>query len=92
MIDEPLKTVLKKYCHIETFDASFLWRAVQTGEGFPYDVELFKGQLRSAIDRRSITPEEYEELTEEDFDSQEALQCWLEELWAIVNFEENDFY
>lgn len=50
-----------------------------TGKGFPYDAELFKAQLREAIDNKLISPEEYEELTEEDFDSQDDLQAWLEE-------------
>jgi hypothetical protein len=45
-------------------------------------VEEFKSQLREAIDDRLISLEDYEELTEEDFDSQEDLQAWLEEFWA----------
>ena len=83
-IQEPLKTVLKKYCHVETYDPQLLRNAVSTGQGFPYDADLFKAQLRDAIDTRSITPQEYEALTEEDFDTQEDLQAWLEELWTDI--------
>jgi hypothetical protein len=56
--------------------------SIISGKGFPYNVEEFKSQLREAIDDRLISLEEYEELTEEDFDSQEDLQAWLEEFWA----------
>ena len=81
-IKEPLKTVLRKYYHVECYDPQLIREAISTGKGFPYDVSLFKTQLREAIDNRLISPEEYEELTEEDFDSQEDLQAWLEEFWS----------
>ena len=81
-IKEPLKTVLQKYCQVECYDPQLLREAVSTGKGFPYDAELFKAQLREAIDMKLISPQEYESLTEEDFDSQEDLQVWLEELWS----------
>ncbi|CCN36814.1 conserved hypothetical protein [Vibrio nigripulchritudo SO65] len=79
-IKEPLKTVLKRYCHIECYDPELIKRAVVSGKGFPYDFELFKEQLREAIDKSLISPSEYEQLTEEDFDSIEDLNEWLEEL------------
>ncbi|ROQ27378.1 hypothetical protein [Gallaecimonas pentaromativorans] len=81
-IKEPLKTILRKYCHVECYDPQLIREAIKTGRGFPYDVELFKSQLREAIDKELISPEEYEKLTEEDFDSQEELQIWLEEFWS----------
>ena len=81
-IKETLKTVLRKYCQVECYDPKLLRDAISSGQGFPYDIDLFKSQLREAIDLQLISPEEYEELTEEDFDSQEDLQVWLEELWS----------
>jgi len=81
-IKEPLKTVLRKYCHVECYDPKLIRDAIISGKGFPYNVEAVKYQLREAIDNRLISLEEYEELTEEDFDSQEDLQAWLEEFWA----------
>jgi hypothetical protein len=83
-IKEPLKTILRKYCHVECYDPQMLREAINTGKGFPYDAVLFRSQLREAIDRKLITPEEYEALTEEDFDTQEDLMAWLEELWSEV--------
>ncbi|MET1255734.1 hypothetical protein [Aliikangiella maris] len=73
-IKEPLKTILRKYCHVECYDPLLMKNAISTGNGFPYDAELFKSQLREAIDNKLISPQEYEELTEEDFDSQADLQ------------------
>lgn len=81
-IKDPLKTILKKYYHVECYDPQLIRAAINSGKGFPYDVELFKFQLREAIENKLISPDAYEELTEEDFDSQEELQVWLEELWS----------
>lgn len=86
-IKEPLRTVLRKFCQVECYDPLFLREAINTGQGFPYNVDLFKSQLREAIDMMLISPEEYEELTEEDFDSQADLQVWLEELWSEINYD-----
>lgn len=81
-IKEPLRTILRKYCHVECYDPQLIREAIRTGKGFPYDVELFKVQLREAINNKLISPKEYEELTDEDFYSQEELQVWLEEFWS----------
>lgn len=81
-IKEPLRTILKKYCHVETYDPELIRNVISSGEGFPYDVRLFKAQLREAIDNKLISVEEYEYLTDEDFDSQEDLQHWLEVFWS----------
>lgn len=84
-IKEPLKTILRKYCHVECCDPQLIREAISTGKGFPYDVQLFKAQLREAIDNNLISTADYEELTEEDFDSQEELQAWLEEFWSELS-------
>ena len=84
-IKEPLKTILKKYCHVECYDPNLIREAIITGKGFPYDVELFKTQLREDIDYKLISTNEYEELTEEDFDSDEDLQLWLEKFFSEIS-------
>ncbi|CCN85686.1 hypothetical protein VIBNISFn27_1100002 [Vibrio nigripulchritudo SFn27] len=65
--------MLKKHCHIECYDPELLKRDIVSGKGFPCHFELFKEQLREAIDEKLISPFEYEQLTEEDFDSIEDL-------------------
>ena len=84
-IKEPLRTILRKYCQVECYDPQLLREALSAGKGFPYDANLFKDQLRESIDKKLITLEEYVALTEEDFDSQDDLQAWLEELWSELN-------
>ena len=81
-IKEPLATILRKYYHVECYDPQLIREAISSGNGFPYDVGLFKTQLREAIDKKLISPAAYENLTEEDFDTQEDLQAWLEELFS----------
>lgn len=83
-IKEPLRTVFKKFCHVECYAPQILRNAINSGYGFPYDVDLFRKQLRDVIDNKSITTAQYEQLTDEDFDSQDDLLAWLEELWLEV--------
>lgn len=85
VIPDPLQTILRRYCQVESYDPAVLRHDLRNGKGFPYDEALVKQQLRQAIDRRSITPEDYAALTSEDFDSQEELQTWLENLWHVIN-------
>ena len=72
-IPEPLHTILGKYYHVETYDPQLIHRAISSGVGFPYDVSLFKSQLESAIETKSISLENFELLTGLDFDSEAEL-------------------
>ncbi|WP_339144260.1 hypothetical protein [Pseudoalteromonas galatheae] len=81
-LEDPLRTILKTYCHVESYDPSILRRAVGIGENYPYDLIKVRAQLREAIDLSLISLAEYEELTGEDFDSIEDLHEWLKELYS----------
>lgn len=81
-LKQPLRAILTKYYHVECYDPQLIKSAIISGKGLPYDAELFKAQLREAIDGSLISPATYEELTEEDFDSLEDLQVWLEEVYS----------
>ncbi|GAA3952755.1 hypothetical protein [Allohahella marinimesophila] len=83
-IKEPLRSVIKEFYQIECYDPQLISRAIITGKGFAYDSELFRTQLREAIDKNLISPEEYEALTDEDFDTQEDLNAWLEEMYSEI--------
>ncbi|MBB1487260.1 hypothetical protein [Oceanospirillum sediminis] len=80
-IKEPLRTVLEKYCYIECYNLKLIKDILSSGRPVPYDAELVKAQLKETIEYELISPEEYEQLTEEDFDSRDELQAWLQELW-----------
>ena len=84
-IEDPLKTVLIKYCNVESYDPIFLRIAASTGVGFPYDVGLLKFQLKDAIDKNQISTHEYEEFTGEVFNTEQDLRVWLQELLAIIS-------
>ncbi|CAM3637402.1 MULTISPECIES: hypothetical protein [Pseudoalteromonas] len=81
-IKEPLRSILRDYCHVEVYDSNILRMDIGHGESYPYDSDLVKAQLREAIDLNLISLTEYEELTDEDFDSIEDLHEWLEELYS----------
>ncbi|RXE86805.1 hypothetical protein [Pseudoalteromonas sp. A757] len=80
-IAEPLRSILRDYCHVEAYDPDILRVDIGRGESYPYDGDLVKSQLREAIDLNLISLTEYEELTDEDFDSVEDLHKWLEEIY-----------
>ncbi len=46
-------------------------------EKLPRDIDIVKHQLREAIEQQLITPDEYEALTQLDFDTQEELTTYL---------------
>ncbi len=77
MIEEPLKTVLGRYYHVEVQDPEHMKKWVDAGRTLGLDINLVKQQLRGAIELNSITPEEYEALTGHDFDSQNELLEYL---------------
>lgn len=80
-IAEPLRSILRDYYHVEVYDPDILRMDIGHGESYPYDSDLIKSQLREAIDLNLISLTEYEELTDEDFDSLEDLHKWLEEIY-----------
>lgn len=80
-LEDPLRIVLKIYCHVESYEPSILRRAVGIGTNYPYDLIKVRAQLREAIDLNLISLTDYEKLTDEEFDSIEDLHEWLEELY-----------
>lgn len=81
-IPEPLKDILYKYCCVECPElVEHLAKNINKPGCGGYNVKLFKTQLRDAIHNRSITLEDFEEVTGEDFDCYEGLIRRLKELW-----------
>lgn len=50
--------------------------------------ERFREELRDVVRNHTVTPREYESLTDEDFASQEALDAWLVEVWNMLYEDE----
>jgi len=84
-VPEPLATILYTYCNVNAMTEHWvdsLKIGIRHSES---QGRLFRSQLANAILHRSITPDDYERLTEEDFDSQDDLQAWLRELWPQLH-------
>ncbi len=80
-VPEPLADALRSYCNVDALDAiprlgDFLRRKDRAREA-----ALVRSQLAEAILRRTLSPEQYEELTGHDFDSPDELDRWLRQLW-----------
>jgi hypothetical protein len=79
-IEEPLKEILDVYCNVNSVEMVDLLPK-NIGK---YDVAVVREQLSDAILNSSITPEEYEAITDDCYDTQEELTEWLLELWEKI--------
>lgn len=79
-IPNPLADLLKSYCNVNAVSISDLTQDLRTSIN-PEIAKKFRQQLADAISEKTISPEQYESLTGEDFDTQEDLNLWLQELW-----------
>jgi hypothetical protein len=79
-IPNPLADFLKSYCNVNAVSISDLTIDLRTSIN-PEIAKKFRQQLADAISKKTISPEQYESLTGEDFDTQEDLNLWLQELW-----------
>lgn len=83
-IPEPLHKILEAYCHVNATNIELLAEHCKRTNWSYSTPGLFKAQLKSAIQNRSITVSEYDEVTKEEFDSEEELYDWLVEVWDQV--------
>lgn len=80
-IPEPLHKILESYCHVNATNVELLAIHCKRDDWSYCTPDLFKDQLWSVIQRRSCTVAEYNEVTKEEFDSEEELYDWLVEVW-----------
>jgi len=79
-IDKPLRDVLDLYCNVNSLE--LLDRLPSQLERF--DVPILQAQLRDAIERATISPAEYEALTDDEYETQEELRDRFIEIWKIA--------
>ena len=77
MIKEPLRSMLGHHYHVEIQAQESMKPWVDAGGKLPWDINVITHQLREAIEQQLITPDEYEALTQLDFDTQEELTTYL---------------
>ena len=84
-VPEPLASILVAYFNVDGYGANWLSSLQRVlGRSDPKSREReqqFRRQLADAVLRRSLTKEDYEILTDEDFDTQDDLQRRLEDVW-----------
>jgi hypothetical protein len=82
-IPELLTSVLRRHFNVNGFERDWVetLHSELNWSGEPERAQLFRQQLATAILHNTITPEQYEELTEEDFDTQAELKQWLRDVW-----------
>ncbi len=89
-LPETLTHVLKYYCDVDSFDTETpgLIRRYLNHERFPGRNEQFKCELTEAILNHTISPEQYERLTNVDYDTPEEVEAWLRLLWQYIYGDE----
>ncbi len=83
-VPEPLKKILESYCHVNATNIELLAEHCKKTDWSYSEPELFKNQLKEVILNRSISVREYDEMTKEEFDSEDELYEWLLEVWNLV--------
>lgn len=87
-VPEELSRVLRTYCNIEVDDvpalSAFVTRARRNPTPENRWVELFRDQLAAAIINKSISPKQYEKLTDDEYETYEEVQNKLREIWHEV--------
>lgn len=78
---EPLADMLHRYFNVNSFNSRWPDNLKIELSKNPQKAEQFRRQLADAILHDTITPEQYEQLTDEDFDTQEELSKWLASIW-----------
>jgi hypothetical protein len=82
-LPELLANTIEAYLNVNDFSTNWLENLQRflNNPNFPERAAQFRQQLAEAILKRTITPNQYEALTDEDFDTPEDLEHWLRELW-----------
>jgi hypothetical protein len=89
-IPELLASVFRRYFQVEAFGGD--WQETLRRElhypDAPGRSEMFRQQLAEAILHHTVSPTQYEQLTEEEFDTPEDLEAWLREVWQHLYGDE----
>lgn len=87
MIKYPLvEDILHRYANVNAFTSDWIdvLKKELNNPKYPEKLSLFKKEFAEAILTEAITPERYEQITGEDFDTQEDLNVWLEKIWKNI--------
>jgi len=71
---------LRRHFNVNAFTKDWIEDLKRELSNTHRDVQ-FRSELADAILKDTITPAQYEHLTDEDFDTQEDLNKWLRSVW-----------
>jgi hypothetical protein len=87
-VSDTLIKILEAYCHVNATNIVLLAEHYKKEDWSYCRPEKFREDLRTVIKTRSISIAEYEEITNEEFDSLNELYQWLTDIWGQVVDEE----
>jgi hypothetical protein len=79
-----LEGVLRRHCNVNGFARDWpqkIVRELNAMKSPPDAAKIFREELAQAILNHTLSPQDYEALTDEDFDTPEELEDWLREFW-----------
>ena len=79
-----LNHVLRNYCNVNGRGREWIEDIRYFLKRDPQREAQFKAELDAAVEHGALSAAEYEELTDEDFDTQEDLVTWLKELRTLI--------
>jgi hypothetical protein len=82
-LPEPIKSVLRDYCHVEWYEVDELAVDIQT-ECQKFDVKKLKEQFESLITSSQGYSLQINQLTSNEFESEEEVKIWLREIYKTV--------
>jgi len=82
-LPEPIKSVLRDYCHVEWYEVDELANDVQT-ESEKFDIKKLKGQFEELVNSSDDYSFQINHLTSNEFGSREEARAWLSEIYQIV--------
>lgn len=80
---EILKDRISNYCNVNAIDLAGLKENLEDLENADISA-IFRAELREAIDAGNLSAEDYEDLTGEDFDSDEDMRDLLRGIFAFL--------
>ncbi|MFZ6642588.1 hypothetical protein ACO0LL_22890 [Undibacterium sp. TC4M20W] len=82
-LPEPIKSILRDYCHIEWFEIDELADEVRNGSK-KFDVKELKSQFESMISTTADITQLVNFLTFNEFESMDEVRVWLDDIYKLV--------
>ncbi|WP_426336028.1 hypothetical protein ACN9MY_20055 [Pseudoduganella sp. R-31] len=82
-LPEPIRSVLRDYCHVEWFEVDELADDVKDGSK-KFDIVELKKQFESLLSSQDDVTRLVNSLTFNEFESLEEVHAWLNDIYRVV--------